>query len=242
MKTFIDSALTACAEIREYTQQSSAKLFTALTQGHGGDITHYVDKLSETILYNYLSQFGAIYSEESGWMNSNESGYTIIIDPIDGSDNFLSHVPYYGISLLRQKESKPLEALVMNLANGDFFVRTENEYYRGNITLLDEKHAIMCDNVPKVGLFEKAYENPHIVEKLQKYKLKFRSPGAVALSLAYAPYVKYVLFLGTMRPYDIQAGLYLSKDLKIEVNDNYLLVSYDNICFEQLQSILKEYF
>ena len=83
MKTFIDSALTACAEIREYTQQSSAKLFTALTQGHGGDITHYVDKLSETILYNYLSQFGAIYSEESGWMNSNESGYTIIIDPID---------------------------------------------------------------------------------------------------------------------------------------------------------------
>jgi myo-inositol-1(or 4)-monophosphatase len=94
-----------------------------------------------------------------------------------------------------------------------------------------------------VGLFEKAPEHPQLIQKLMDQKLKFRSPGALALSLAYAPYVKYVLFLGTMRPYDIQAGLYLSKHLHMMSNDRYILISSDKELFEQIRLIVeKEYF
>ena len=74
-------------------------------------------------------------------------------------------------------------------------------------------------------------------------KLKYRSPGALALSLAYAPYVKYVLFLGTMRSFDIQAGLYLSQNLYGFQDERYILLSSDKEVFERIRLIVeKEYF
>jgi len=106
-----------------------------------------------------------------------------------------------------------------------------------------QKFQISTNSSAKIGLFEKAPEHPDLIKKLMEKKLKFRSPGALALSLAYAPYVKYVLFLGTMRPYDIQAGLYLSQHLHVFNDDRYILISADKELFEQIRLIVeKEYF
>jgi myo-inositol-1(or 4)-monophosphatase len=138
---------------------------------------------------------------------------------------------------------KTTEAIVCNLANGDIFVRTPDEYFKTTLQNPVLKDKIITNPYSKIGLFEKALEHPGLIQKLMLYKLKFRSPGALALSLAYAPYVKYVLFLGTMRPYDIQAGLYLSEHLHVYSDDRYILISADKEIFEQIRLIVeKEYF
>jgi len=242
MSDFVNAAIAACQEIAALLEEGDASLYLLHEEGAGGDISNGVDLKAEAICFNLLSPYGSVFSEESGWM-SPESSINIILDPIDGSDNFISRLPYYGISIARVTEGNTTEALVCNLANGDIFVRTQNEYYATTLRSSSQKHEITINRSAKIGLFEKAPEHPDLVRKLMEKKLKFRSPGALALSLAYAPYVKYVLFLGTMRPYDIQAGLYLSEHLYVFNDDRYILMCADKELFEQIRSIVeKEYF
>ncbi|MDD5051402.1 MAG: inositol monophosphatase [Sulfuricurvum sp.] len=243
MNSFIDAAIRACQEVHALiNNKDNASLFTTYETGFGGDISNGVDLQAESICFSHLSSFGSIFSEESGWM-SPESFTNIYLDPIDGSDNFVSIFPYYGISIARVIDGNTTEAIVCNLANGDLFIRTKDEYYIAALNNPSQKNPIIINVSAKVGLFEKAPEHPELVKKLMDKKLKFRSPGALALSLAYAPYVKYVLFLGTMRPYDIQAGLYLSEHLYVFQDDRYILMSPDEELFKQIRLIVeKEYF
>ncbi len=242
MNPFIHASILSCREIASLIKEGAENLFTLHEQGFGGDISNGIDLKAEEICFKHLSPFGSVFSEESGWM-SPQSSTNIYLDPIDGSDNFISKLPYYGVSIARVAQGVTTEALVCNLANGDVFVRTEDEYYRTSLRECTIKEAIVTNGSAKIGLFEKAPEHPELIRKLMDQKLKFRSPGALALSLAYAPYVKYVLFLGTMRPYDIQAGLYLSKHLHVFNDDRYILICADKALFEQIRLIVeKEYF
>ncbi|MFZ2890132.1 inositol monophosphatase family protein [Sulfuricurvum sp.] len=242
MSDFIEASIRACHEIKALIEEGDLTLFVYHEKGFGGDISSGADLRAEAICFSHLSSFGSIFSEESGWM-SPESTTNIFLDPIDGSDNFLSQLPYYGVSIARVSHGKTTEALVCNLSNGDLFIRTSHEYYKSNLHNPFQKFEILTNASAKIGLFEKAPEHSVLIEKLMEKKLKFRSPGALALSLAYAPYVKYVLFLGTMRPYDIQAGLFLSKHLHVFSDDRYILMCSDKALFEQIRLIVeKEYF
>lgn len=243
MNPFIQAAIESCIEVRELiTISPDPSLFDFFDKGFGGDISRGFDLRAEAIFFKNLSSFGSLFSEESGWMSPAGSS-NIILDPIDGSDNFASFFPYYGVSIAREEDGITVEAVVCNLANGDLFVRTLDEYYRTTMDGFDKKVSIDSNQKSKIGLFEKEYEHPALGEKLMQWKLKYRSPGALALSLAYAPYVKYVLFLGTMRSFDIQAGLYLSQHLYGFQDERYLLLSTDKEVFERIRLIVeKEYF
>ena len=238
--TFIPTVLLALSKIRlALNDREDGGLFESHSIGEGGDISSGFDLIAEVILVKHLSPFGSIYSEESGWIKAKAST-NIIIDPVDGSDNFSSSFPYYGVAIARENNGKTTDGIVCNLANGDVFIRTCDDYYRCSLNSPTLKLSIYEVQNPKIGLFEKSHEHPRLVEKLIDQKLKFRSPGALALSLAYAPYVKYVLFLGTMRQFDIQAGLYLSKHLYKFNDDRYILLSNNKDVFEEIQLIVEK--
>jgi myo-inositol-1(or 4)-monophosphatase len=240
---FVNSVMCALLEVRDTLKHShDSSLFDSFEKGEGGDVSSGFDLKAEEIFFKHLSSFGSLFSEESGWM-SPQNEYTIILDPIDGSDNFASFFPYYGVSIAREKSGKTIEGIVCNLANGDVFVRTMSEYYRTTLDKPALKLPIITNIKAKIGLFEKGPEHPLLGEKLIQNHLKYRSPGALALSLAYAPLVKYVLFLGTMRSFDIQAGLFLSQHLYGVSNEKYILISSSEEVFEQIRIIVeKEYF
>ncbi len=243
MSTFIDAVIGSLLEVRECVVGSSdTALFNIHFRGEGGDISSGFDLAAEAILFKHLSSFGSFYSEESGWM-SVKSDINIICDPIDGSDNLSSSFPYYGVSIARETNGETTEGIVCNLANGDVFVRTCCEYYRSSLDDLTLRLSLNGSTSPKIGLFEKSQEHPELIKILVDNKLKFRSPGALALSLAYAPLVNYVLFLGTMRKFDIQAGLFLSQHLYGFNDERYILLSSDKEVFEKIRMIVeKEYF
>lgn len=239
MNGFVDSAVAACLEVRQAINEESATLFTSHERGFGGDVSSGIDLRAEAICYRYLSPYGSVFSEEAGWMDP-KSAVNIILDPVDGSDNCLSRFPYYGVSIAREADGTTQEAVVCNLANGDLFVRTANEYYRASLDNPEKKENIAMNPFSKIGLFEKSPNHPVLAKLLVNEGLKFRSPGALALSLAYAPYVNYVLFLGTMRPYDIQAGLYLSRHLHTFQNDRFLLVAQEKEVFGRILAIVQK--
>jgi len=210
--------------------------YNELQVGAGGDISCEIDIFAENIFIKHLQKFGQIDSEECGKIGAGE--YTIIIDPIDGSSNFLSNFPYYGSSVALQKGGVVEVGVVCNFANGDTFYRVAKQSVMfGNIEKEDFKEELCVQN-PKIGIFEKAYDNSEVVARLRQEGLKFRAPGATALSLAYANRVKFVLFMGEIREYDIAAGVAFCRDLQVSITKNYVIVTKDIETLNKIESTI----
>jgi len=233
---FINASIEANAELYQIIKEGfdtrySQKLFV----GAGGDVSREIDIMAENIFIKYLSSFGQIYSEESGEIGEGE--YRIILDPIDGSDNFLSQIPYFGSSVALEKEGKVLAGIICNFANGDVFIKSDSYFKVGNIEKKDFV-AVVNNTCSSVGIFERAYRSVNYAKKLFDAEIKYRIPGAAALSFAYAHHVEFVIFEGEVREFDSKAGLFMCENLyKYEYND-LTLICKDLKQFEFLKNIL----
>jgi myo-inositol-1(or 4)-monophosphatase len=193
---------------------------------------------AEQIFLKHLGSYGTIESEESGIMGSGDA--TIIIDPIDGSNNALSGLPYYGTSVAKINADGILDAaMVCNLASGDIFVMDEDSRPMEGKLFEDGLSEICSISDSEIGIFERSYLHPEVIAGLKEEGLKFRSLGATALSLAYAHRVSFVLYVGSARIYDIVAGLALCRDLEVIVEDEYVIVSQSKQIAKQIENIVR---
>jgi len=238
MTAFIEACIKANEEIAEAIKEGfDVSWFEKETIGAGGDVSSKLDLFAEAVFVKHLGLFGQIESEESGIIGEGEA--QIIIDPLDGSANALSLFPYYGTSVARVNAEGILDAaIVCNLANGDIFIKSETSVLRQGKLFSTIFHTPHTSPTAEIGLFEKAYANPFVVAALDKEGLKFRSPGAVALSLAYAHTVKYVLFVGAFRIYDFAAGLALCEGLEVIVEADYVIVSKEKSVADKIEALM----
>jgi len=230
---FIKAVISANKEIIELLKSNSGEDFCqSISLGAGGDISSKIDLLAEEIFIKHLSVFGNIYSEECGFVDNKKSD-DIIIDPLDGSDNFASNLPYYGTSVALKRDGKYIVGVIANLSNGEIFVKDSESFRRANIENLEFK-LVEKNMYSKLGLFERTYCSKGTPEKMREYNMKYRSPGAFALSLAYAHDVNFVLYEGKMREYDIAAGLFMCEGLYIKKTEDLLLVSKNKEIFGKM--------
>jgi len=236
--TFIDAAVDACIAIDLILlDRSDPERFKARERGAGGDISMGYDLAAEAEAVRHLSPFGTICSEESGIIGNGPC--RIIIDPLDGSDNYASGFPYYGVSIALTVEGQVLVGLVCDLGSRRCFLKTADRHVVFPLYARSLQQPVTKNPAAKVGIFEKARHRIDAAVTLTDMGLKFRSPGAVALSFAQAHYVKYVLFFGTMRPYDMEAALYLCSDLHCYVGEEIAIVAQDPDTFGILLDVFK---
>ena len=237
--SFTKAVIRANKELYEYinTRLSSFDLEESNTIGFGGDNSLNIDISAEKIFIKHLSSFGDIYSEEVGLLSSN-SNVKIIIDPIDGSHNFQSQLPYYGTSVALQIDGVSKAGYVCNLANATMIYREDGDIKE--ISLIDESEykSILLEK-SAFSIFERAYAYPKICEALYENKIKFRSPGAAALSLANARNYTFVLFAGKIREFDIAAAIHICDNLFIHKDDEFLIVTKSEQILELIKGIIK---
>jgi myo-inositol-1(or 4)-monophosphatase len=236
MQAFIRETIKACQEIVEMLEVTTdPEAFKPQKIGAGGDESVGLDLMAEDIFVKRLQRFGQISSEESGIIGEGET--QIVLDPIDGSDNLLTRFPYYGASIAYMEDGFPIVGIVCNFANGDIFIKDKQQFLQGK---LHSEHfkAVEKHHTSKIGIFEKAALYPGITYELIQNKLKYRAPGAVALSLAYAHYANYMVFLGKMRNYDLEAGLFMCEGLHMYKDDTHIIISKDKAVFEQVKKII----
>ena len=257
MKDFIQATLNAGLQIALALNARAPNLYEKHARGAGGDISIGADLLSEEIFIAQLSAFGNIDSEEAGFVD-NKKAHTIVIDPLDGSDNFVSGIPYYGASVaLRENNAESsLDSanvgIIMNFCNLSAVVSFKGKNYYGNLAqdfssfaessgkIAESSAASRLDsaNIAKCGIFEGAYRNPHICEILHKNNIKFRALGALALSLGLSERVNFVLFDGKKRHYDFEAGFLVAQNLHKIEGQNLVLISKDKILFDKISNLL----
>ena len=237
--SFIKAVINANKELILYldTKLTKKDFTSSSTIGYGGDKTLQIDLIAENIFIKHLEKFGNIFSEECGLLTSNKE-FTIIIDPIDGSDNFKSNLAYYGTSIALQRDNITLAGFVCNLATKTLIYRAfDSDLVYINF---DNKNIFENDEDSNLAIFERSYAYPNICKILFDNNIKYRSPGAVALSLSYARNFKFVLIIGNLREFDIAASLYICKDLFIEKTNKFLLISKNIQTNTHIKEILKE--
>lgn len=254
MSDFIKACLIASKQIVEILSQQLDKHKQKYNIGAGGDISIGADLLSEEIFSEHLLGLANIDSEESGFLQGNGKDI-IILDPLDGSDNYLSNIPYYGASLaLCNQEKQVKEAIVVNFCTQTAIFDEGKGLMKISFAdkTMSDKKDIACflqnsysQNIPnqaqlptKCGIFEKAYSNPKLSARLFKEHFKFRSLGAAAISISLAYEVNFVLFGGEIRRFDCAAGLFLCKELYIRHQKEFLLISRNKQIFDMILEII----
>ena len=239
--SFIEAVILANKELYTYINKNLSLndyIYTNIT-GFGGDNSLKIDLVAENIFIKYLEKFGNIYSEECGFLDTQKE-FTIIIDPLDGSNNFYSNLPYYGTSVALQKDGVTIAGFVTNLVSSVIKYRAfdgEIKYF----SLMKNEEIVPIDIIKtKISVFERAYEYPFICQKLSQNNIKFRSLGAVALSLCDAKNYDFVVYCGKIRDFDIAASLYICRDLFIYQTTNSLLISQNKQKFDLIKEIIKE--
>lgn len=242
MSAFLHSAITATQNIIDTLKNKEQSLYTAHHIGAGGDISIGADLISEKIYIEYLLPLASVDSEESGFVKGHGDD-CIVLDPLDGSDNFLSNIPYYGSSLaLCDNQGNTKEAVIFNFCTKEGYARVNDRVFTFSLQsyLQDGEKAfrdISSSPLSKCGIFEKAYCNPNIAALLNEKGLKFRSLGASALSMAKAYEVNFMLFVGNIRDFDSKAGLFICKNLHNVRTDNLTLISKDKHIFDMILHI-----
>ena len=90
-----------------------------------GDFVTSADKRTERIIINELQkahpEYG-ILTEESGNINSKNLNNRWIIDPIDGTMNFLNAIPHFAISIAYEEENEIKCGVIFDPIKNEIFV------------------------------------------------------------------------------------------------------------------------
>jgi myo-inositol-1(or 4)-monophosphatase len=161
----------------------------AIGIGASGDKTYPIDKIAEDIILSGLEESGeplTIISEDIGLKYIKKGGKKILIDPIDGSRNAISGIPFYcsSIAVVDGNTVGDIElAYVVNLINGDEFwsEKGKGAFFNGKRmnTQKDDEFYLAAYEAQSP-----AKDIPRIIPLLSKSR-KTRCLGATALDLSY---------------------------------------------------------
>ena len=152
----------------------------------------------------------SIISEENGIENNKDKNNTWIIDPIDGTVNFLHGVPHFAISIALKSNEKIVSGLIFDpIKNEMFFAEKENGAFFNNHRIKVSKKNELNDCLFVTG---------GLIEK--ELNLSYRKSGCAALDMAYVAAGRYDgFFQHDLKLWDIAAGIILVEEAGGIINE-----------------------
>ena len=192
-----------------------------------GDFVTNSDKRTEKIIMNELSLARPDYSflaEESGLSNkSNE--FRWIIDPIDGTTNFLHGIPNFAISIGLEKNKEIICGMIFNpITNEMFYAEKGKGAYLNNSRIRVSSRKNVDECVILTGGPVLSYKNKEIFfkeyENVTRKVAATRKLGSSALDLAYLASGRCDgVFERNLNYWDIAAGIIIVKEAGGTITD-----------------------
>ena len=165
----------------------------------------------ETLLAAYPGH--GILAEESGREHgSRDSEFVWIIDPLDGTTNFLHGFPVYAVSIALAYRNQVQQAVVYDPTRNDLFYASKGRgAFLNDRRLRVSKRTRLSDSLIGTGFpFRKGDNFKRYVkmfEQVMQSCAGLRRPGAAALDLCYVAAGYYDGFFETgLNPWDVAAG------------------------------------
>jgi myo-inositol-1(or 4)-monophosphatase len=190
----------------------------AIGVGASGDKTFPIDKRAEEIVISGLDDSGealTVISEEAGINDIRGGGKKALVDPIDGSKNAISGIPFYctSIAIADGNTIGDIEiAYVVNLISGDEFWAEKGK----GAFLKNKRIFTQQDEIFYLTAYEAqspSTDIPEIIPLLSKSR-KTRCLGATALDLAYLALGAVSIFVtpSLSRSFDFAGGWLLTRE------------------------------
>jgi myo-inositol-1(or 4)-monophosphatase len=219
LETAKSAALLAGKHLKKQQNQDLEILLNA-----GRDIKLQVDVDAEKIIKDHLiakSSF-PILAEESGASNELNEFYWVV-DPLDGTSNFLRNIPISCVSIALMLDIEPILGVIFDFNNDDlYFAHNKSEAYLNDSKLSVSSTALKSDATLVTGIpAKKNYsdeEFKNMISDFQSWK-KIRMIGSAAMASAYVAsgkadaYSENRIFL-----WDVAAGAAIVKAAGGEVN------------------------
>jgi len=145
----------------------------------------------------------SIISEESGVEKNKDKNNTWIVDPIDGTVNFLHGIPHFAISIALKSKDEIVSGLIFDpIKNEMFFAEKDNGAFFNNQRIRVSKKNQINDCLFVTG--GKIENEPD---------LPYRKTGSAALDMAYVAAGRYDgYFQYDLNLWDIAAGIIIVKE------------------------------
>ena len=177
------------------------------------DFVTKTDKKVEKILIEELEKSKKNYSfitEETGVINKADKNNFWIIDPIDGTTNFLHGVPHFAISIALKSKNEIISGLIFDPIKNEMFYAEKNagSFFNNRRVRVSKK----------VDLEDCLFATNH--EGAIHSKLNLRCTGCAALDLAYVASGRLDgYFHNKINIWDIAAGVLIVNEAGGKVND-----------------------
>lgn len=186
------------------------------------DYASEVDGLAEEAIVKELRRAQpdyAILGEEGGAQKGRGSGrYTWVIDPLDGTSNYLRGFPHWCVSIALCEGGEPLHAVIFDPLRNELFTST-----RGGGAQVNERKLRVAERKDLAGAMivtgfpprERVRADAHLdcVKELLKEAEDIRRTGSAALDLAYVAAGRVdAYFEAGVKPWDIAAGVLLVRE------------------------------
>ena len=165
----------------------------------------------------------SIISEENGVENNKDKNNTWIIDPIDGTVNFLHGVPHFAISIALKSNNEIISGLIFDPIKNEMFYAEKNNgaYFNNQRIRVSKKNEINNCLFVTGGKIENEPDLP------------FRKSGCAALDMAYVASGRYDGYFQTnLKLWDIAAGIILVKEaggilnnIDLSINENIKIIA-----------------
>jgi len=222
------------------------------------DFVTYVDKSSERKLVDGLEKIlpEAGFIAEEGTSIKKGEKYNWIIDPLDGTTNFIHGLAPFAISIALMEDNEIILGVVheLNLDECFYAWKGGNAYLNGKTIKVSEKktieNSLIATGFPyydykKIKPFLKTLEyfmqNSHGVRRL----------GSAATDLAYVACGRFEAFYEySLSPWDVAAGAFIVMQAGGKVSDfsggnNYIfgkeIIACNNLVFEEFLNTVKQY-
>ncbi len=207
-----------------FEQQDRIKI----SEKNPNDFVSNIDLASEQVLIDTILEAypeHLIVSEERGEVGHQDSQYRWVIDPIDGTTNFVKGLPHFAISIAVYKDNKLEAALVYNPIIDEMFMAARGQ----GATLNDRKirassHILPANAVIATGI---PYRHPELhastITNLKQVLTTFpdiRRAGAASLDLCYVACGRVDGFYEKgLAEWDIAAGTLIAQESGAIVSD-----------------------
>ncbi|MDH5823344.1 inositol monophosphatase family protein [Luteimonas sp. RD2P54] len=194
------------------------------------DYASEVDGLAETEVIKELHRANpdyAILGEEGGARKGNRgvSRFTWVIDPLDGTSNYLRGFPHWCVSIALVENGEPLHGVIFDPLRNELFTAS-----RGSGAQLNERRIRVGERRELSGAMlatgfpprerERAGAQLECIRELLREAEDVRRTGSAALDLAYVACGRVdAYFEAGVKPWDIAAGVLLVREAGGKVSD-----------------------
>lgn len=190
----------------------------AIEKKYFNNLVSYVDKTAELRLIEGLRALlpdSGFIAEEGTTAAQPHLDWQWIIDPLDGTTNFLHQIPFFAISVALQHKGKTTMGIVLEVNRNElFYAYTGSGVYCNNSLVKVRPNDVLQDAFLATGFpyYDFRYTQAYLdlLRELMPKTRGIRRIGAAALDLAYTAAGRFdAFFEQSLSPWDVAAGAFL---------------------------------